>query len=365
MRLEKISEKVAKLMAGSEPEFGFLPIPIEELAVAYSWYAQNKDRNDADSYLKAYCDKLNIKVSFDQIHNQPTTTGFTARMIGRGANLSDTSLSWFYDKIEKMKNFVVPDDILEPITTSAIKPKTVQDYIAEQVSNVLGELDGLIDQLILSNFKTEITPDAILMERNLKGVHGLRIAEYYTKQRDEIRVALERTDEQVAEAYQAFFRPNLKKLENYLDRMVAAAMRLQATSSETRKPRAKKPKSPEKLTSKLKYGSGIPDLQIVSIQAKKIIDAACLWVYNTKTRKLGVYHAQDQRGLSLKGQTILNYSEERSICKKVRKPNLVIPELMQTRKTGLNKFLDSIYAVASPLSGRLNKDVVLLRVVEY
>lgn len=365
MRLnEKVSEKVARLMAGSEPEFGFMPIDNEQLAVAYAWYAQNRDRSDADAYLRTYCDKNGIDVSFGQIHHQPTTIGFTARMIMRGINLAPSSREWFENRIKGMQSYVHVD-VMEPVQPVAQKPKTVQDYISDQVKKVLGELDGLVDTLILSHFKTELSPDSVLMDHNLKSVHSAKIVEYYKKQRDEIRAALDRTDDQLTEAYSSYYRPDLKKLEAYFDKIIGAALQLQVQTTTARKPRTIKPKSPEKLTGKLKYCPGIKELGINSVAPKKMIEAECVWVFNVKTRMLGVYYAEDRRGLSIKGQTVLNYSESRSIAKKVRKPNLTLPEFMQARKNSLDKMLDNIVAVETKMSGRINKDVVILRVSDF
>lgn len=362
----KVDERVARLMAGSEPEFGFMPPSIGELAIAYSWYAQNKDKKVADDYLEAYCKKNNINVSSSIIQSQPATLGFTCRMISRGANLTEESKKWMDLKFQGMKDYSYTDPFVSTSVPIQDKPKpTVQDYITEQVRVVLGQLDGMIDDFILSDYKNEQSPDAVLMEHNMKGVHTSRIVDYYKKQRDEIRAALDRTDEQIAEGYASFYRPNLKKLESYLDKIIGSALQLQTKAMSTRAPRKTKPKSPEKLTGKLKYASGISELKITSVPAKKLVDAEALWVFNVKTRKLGVYYAEDRRGLSLKGQTILNYSESRSICKKVRKPDQMLPDFLATRKNGLDKFLDNIIAVESPMSGRINKDTVLLRVIEY
>jgi hypothetical protein len=89
-----------------------------------------------------------------------------------------------------------------------------------------------------------------------------------------------------------------------------------------------------------------------------------LWVYNTKTRKLGVYHAEDAGGLSVKGSSLLNYNESKSIQKKLRKPEEILPEVLKGGKVFLKNVLVDIRAVESPLSGRLNEDTILLRIAK-
>jgi hypothetical protein len=131
----------------------------------------------------------------------------------------------------------------------------------------------------------------------------------------------------------------------------------------TRKPRKRKEKSPDQLVSKVKVCEEFKELNLKSVDAKTIIGAMQLWVYNTKTRKLGCYQAEDAGGFTIKGTTIQNFTESKSTHKKLRKPEVTIPELMNAGKVTLRNFLSGIRAVESPMNGRLNADIVLLRVV--
>ena len=89
-----------------------------------------------------------------------------------------------------------------------------------------------------------------------------------------------------------------------------------------------------------------------------------LWVYNTKNRKLGVYSAIDASGLSIKGSSIINFSSDKSVQKTLRKPDVTLPEILKGGKVYLRNALDGIKAVASPLSGRLNEEIILLKVTK-
>ena len=84
-------------------------------------------------------------------------------------------------------------------------------------------------------------------------------------------------------------------------------------------------------------------------------------VYNVKTRKLGCYHAEDAGGFSVKGTSLENFNESKSVHKKLRKPEVSLPELMKAGKVLLRNYMDSIRAVESALTGRLNADTILLR----
>jgi hypothetical protein len=131
-----------------------------------------------------------------------------------------------------------------------------------------------------------------------------------------------------------------------------------------RKPRKRKQKSPDQLVSKMKYLDKFEELKLESIQPKDIIGSLQLWVYNTKTRKLGCYVADDAGGLSVKGSSLLNFTESKSVNKKLRKPEATLPEILKGGKVYLRNALDNIKAVATPLTGRINSDTILLRIVK-
>ena len=87
-----------------------------------------------------------------------------------------------------------------------------------------------------------------------------------------------------------------------------------------------------------------------------------LWVYNTKSRKLGKYVATEFAELGVKGTSIVNYDEIKSVQKTLRKPEEQLKEFKAAGKVQLRKFLDDIKAVDIKLNGRINEEVVLLKV---
>jgi hypothetical protein len=89
-----------------------------------------------------------------------------------------------------------------------------------------------------------------------------------------------------------------------------------------------------------------------------------LWVFNTKTRKLGVYNSTDSDGLNVKGTTITNFVESTSVQKILRKPEVTLPEVIKSGKVALKKLLSGINATEQSLTGRINSDTILVRVIK-
>ena len=131
----------------------------------------------------------------------------------------------------------------------------------------------------------------------------------------------------------------------------------------TRKPRVKKAVSKDKVVAKLKFKKTDDALKLVSITATEIIGAKELWVYNTKTRKLGRYVADDMTGpLTVKGTAIVGFDEHKSIQKTIRKPDEKLKEFKNAGKVALRSFLDTINATDTKMNGRINEETILLKV---
>ena len=112
---------------------------------------------------------------------------------------------------------------------------------------------------------------------------------------------------------------------------------------------------------KLKYAKTNEQLKLVSINPAEIIGAKELWVYNTKSRKLGKYVASEYLELGVKGTSITGFNENLSVQKTLRKPEEQLKEFKAAGKVQLRKFLDDIRAVDIKLNGRINEDIILLR----
>ncbi len=137
---------------------------------------------------------------------------------------------------------------------------------------------------------------------------------------------------------------------------------LMQESKINRKPRAKKVVPADKIVAKLKYKKTDEPLKLVSINPADILGSKELWIYNTKTRKLGKYVAADFNELGVKGASITGFSEANSIQKTLRKPVEQLKEFKAAGKVALRKFLEDIKATDTKLNGRLNEETILLKV---
>jgi len=351
------------IFAGSEPRFT-VELTQTDLSKTLAWYSQSKDKNDAFKYAAEFFKKkykLNIS---SIIKDKPTTFGFICRIVSNGGILPEQSQIWFDREIEKLKLELDNTEELEedvPVKTNIV---SIQDRIREKASDCIGELEGQIDNLILSQFKTSPSPYGIFHTMNIKDAQTKYILEWVKSKRAEFDEALTSDDEQIREGWSNFTKPQIKKIIAYCDQVILDCQKVSANSINTRKPRKRKTKSPEQLVAKMKYQLECKELGLTSVKSFDIIGCMQLWVYNTKTRKLGCYNAEDAGGLSVKGSTILNYAESKSVQKKLRKPEVTLPEVLQGGKVFLRNVIENIRAVESNLTGRLNDDTILLKVIK-
>jgi predicted transcriptional regulator len=103
-------------------------------------------------------------------------------------------------------------------------------------------------------------------------------------------------------------------------------------------------------------------LKLVSINPEDVIGAQELWTYNSKSRKIGKYVATEFNTLSIKGTTIINFDEVKSVQKTIRKPEEKLREFKAAGKIALRKFLDDINATDTKMNGRINEEIILLKV---
>lgn len=350
-------DELEKVVTGGEPVTPSGVCSQSNISVTLNWYSNNRDAKDAQKYVSDYFKKNKLKLDTNKSDKLPNTLGWLCRMASRGFVFDAATKKNFDEKIESVKGV--------PAVKTQVKESNVisiQDRVKQKTHEIAGEIDFAIDELITSHFKTQRSPLAIMQDR-VKAAHAKIIVEIYKKEREEIQEVLETDDEQLIEGYRQYSKLQLRKLLSFYDLIINDAIKLAGDSKQSRKPRKRKTKTPEQLVSKINILAEDKEFKLKSEAAKNIIGSTQVWVFNVKTRKLGVYHADDASGLSVKGSTIQNYNERKSVAKTLRKPESVLPEIVKGGKVYLRNVMDSIKAKEKNLTGRLNGDTILVKIV--
>ena len=156
----------------------------------------------------------------------------------------------------------------------------------------------------------------------------------------------------------------------FFEKINAACDAIILTGKANRKQRKPRARSKESIIKKMKFQVNDGTLGIASISPTDVVYANELWVYNTKTRKVGVYHAtsKDPRGLGrpgaglmVKGTTIQDFDDESSLQKTLRKPAEQINNWTGNAKTRFAKAFEEIKTTPTKLNGRLNDTTIILK----
>jgi len=347
------------VFSGHEPKFS-IELSKTQMILALNWYSQNRTSKDAEKYITDYF-KKKLKIDIGILAKDCNTTlCYLCRIVFNGGMLDVKNQIWFDNEIKQIENKlkIKKVKVVEEKPTNVV---SIQDRIREKSQECIGELEGQLDDYIASDYKIDASPYGVMHTMNIKSVHVNRIVEVFKRRRIEFDNVLNTDDKELKEAYGNFTKPQLKKVVAWCDQVILDCQKVMGSAAQNRKPRKRKVKSPEELTVKVKVLDKFDELKLVSVSATEIIGAMQLWVYNVKTRKVGCYHAEDAGGLSVKGTSLINFNESKSVHKKLRKPEVSLPELMKAGKVLLRNYMDSIRAVESALTGRLNGDTILLR----
>ena len=347
------------VFSGQEPKFS-IELSKTQLILALNWYSQNRTSKDAEKYVTDFF-KKRLKKDIGVIAKDCTSTFcYVCRIVYNGGMLSVKDQIWFDNEAKQVEDKlnVKKVKVVEEKPTNVI---SIQDRIREKSQECIGELEGQLDDYVASDYKIDASPYGVMHTMNIKSVHVNRIIEVFKRKRIEFDAVLNTDDKELKEGYGNFTKTQLKKVVAWCDQVILDCQKVTGSAAENRKPRKRKVKSPEELVVKVKVLDKFDELKLLSVSTTEIVGAMQLWVYNVKTRKLGCYHAEDAGGLSVKGTSLINFNESKSIHKKLRKPEVSLPEVMKAGKVLLRNYMDGIRAVESALTGRLNADTILLR----
>ena len=325
------------------------------------------------------CTKADIQ-AFKKVKDSRinSTMGAVACCLNRGMtpqradfNSGRDTAAWLRAEIVKVidagKNDIDED---EAKAIEAAKPAvyvpSIQERVRESAYRMTEEIENAIE-----SFQTDpeaFDPKAFKVLNLLKAVeakaaHARIIKEFYARDLAELEeLASGTADEQLKEGYSHRSKKQIRNLIAFYQEIMAACTMLAQEAKVNRAPRAKKAQPKEKIVAKMKYKKTDEPLKLVSVNPADIIGAKELWIYNTKSRKLGKYVANEYMDLGVKGTTITGFNEHTSICKTLRKPEEKLKEFKAAGKVQLRKFLDDINATDTKMNGRINEEIILLKV---
>ena len=340
-----------------------------KLRKSFYYYNYYYSQKDCKKYVVEWLQK-NSKLSIEEVKafNRagdrllPMTVCSLIMAHRKGMPFRGRHIEFIIDSVMEVVAKAEPE-VLDVVATPeqvAYRP-TIQDRLAERTSEIIGELEGIFDD-VATGVKNPTKLYDYLVANNVVQSQLGKYEDVYKTRKAELELAVSKKDEQVREGYSHLKAADFKRIIAWIDDLLAAVEQYRGVKKSLKKARVKKAPSREKVVAKIKYAKDNAGLKIVSINPADIIGAQALWVYNVKTRKLGRYVAAAYQTLNVKGTSIVNFDTDKSVSKTLRKPDEKLREFAKAGKVALRKFLDDIKATEAKMNGRISADVVLLKV---
>lgn len=285
-------------------------------------------------------------------------------------NKGRNSAEWLKSQIKEVSikgaNDLEEDEASIKIEQPAVPSQSIQEKIRDVAGDMCEELDSAIDSYIAN--PDEFDPKAfkvlnLLRGKGCKPAHARYIKGFFKFAHEELlELASGNADDQLRESYKRHPRKNIRKLIEFYDSIMSACDQLSAEAKITRKPRAKKTKPAEQLVSKMKFCIKDDTLGIVSVPPAQLVGAQAAIIYNVKTRKIAHVISKTSSGLSVKGTSLLEFTEK-SMQKTLRKPAEQLKEFKeQSTQKRFETWFNKITTTDTLFSGRMNEDSIILKV---
>jgi len=329
---------------------------------ANEWYKNICSHKDFIKFVLEYMkvnkySKQNIKCVSKAKSLKPLfkDIGYLCRISMNGCSLPSIKLVHIKEKIQELIQ-----KGCAKTKTSKVLP-SVKERLEDKVADYICEIENHIDQygIFLCDNKKGRKIDMVAWSngKNIKPAHAKLIIDASEHIIKEIEIALSGTDADLKEGYSWLSKPNLRKYLEYRTDMVSHMNSI--ISSNGRKPRKKKKRTAEQQVLKLKFQEEFTEFNIKSIDARLIIGANILVTFNTKYNKISIYNSKNNDGFSIKGTTIQNFDEEKSMTKILRKSKNVLQSMKNSNKL-IQSIFDGLKTKPSLANGRLNNKTILL-----
>lgn len=363
---------------GPEPIFATQPNSDSRslaLGMSFNWYSRFCGVKNAKDFLIDYAEKTNRKELVKLLNKVEEreimpTLGWLARMHLRGLNLSIEESNRLTNELNRLI-----ESISKPKVISSIEPHVVesvptnrpnvQEIMRERTREVAGEIEGWLDDFIILGAKPaniDVNSVGMLTERNIMPQHMSILIDVWKRKLSEFQEVQTGNDKQLNEAYSHYTKTQIKSVIKFCEAVLASLSSYVSVKKASKSVRTRKPVSPEKQASKMKYQKSDETLKLVSVHPGKIINATEVWAYDTAKRKLHYYVADDHIGtLGIKGTTIIGYDSMKSGVKTLRKPSEILKKLMTGGKPSSRKVFAEINAVQTQPNGRTSDNLIILK----
>lgn len=358
---------------GPEPEWRTQPDSdnrISRLSTAFAWYNYHYDKKMVKEMIIDWLTRNDRQREAREFGRVPESTirnvtGWLCRMNTMGLELNehelltvDGAIKGHIDSVRAVKQVIQQAE-------EVVQRPNIQDRLRDKMIEAAGEIEGMYDDMILAGAKmsADYKPITVLRGRNIAPQMVNEIAGDWKRRLAELEEVVAGRDAQLVEGYGQFGKLQVKNLVKFAEQVIADCGSYVQIKKVERKPRKKKPVSPEKQTAKFKYLEEFAELKLKSEPVTRLVNGQEAWLYDTKKRKLIYVVADTHAGsFTVKNNNLIGFDPTNSVQKTLRKPAEQIRALLQGGVAQHRKSFKDIRATEVKFNGRGNENLILLKI---
>ena len=349
-------------------------IPFQDGWEATHYYFQTEvTKKDIMNYIKTYVKNNFTKAEARKILAAPEYKfnvphyGCTAFWLNSKLDLNENiqpyvkGIKKHYTDLITLGEKILNEKKIEKKVAVSISP---MERLQKKISDtIMQDLLDLEDQWIEGE-KVTIDLYKLFQSHSLSGSATMPVRQVVEGWLLDYEDAYYKRDEQAVEGYSHLKKPELNRRIKACQEMLLDLDKIQSAAKANRKIRVPKAKSADKQVAKVQYKKEDNDFKLVSINPILLVGSRRLFAFHCKERYLIEYCTQSVNGFEISGTTIKNIDSVNSRQVRLRKPDEFIPIVLKKTIKQIDSEWKKLTTKTTVPTGRINKDIILLRVMD-
>ncbi len=228
----------------------------------------------------------------------------------------------------------------------------------------IADVEGFLDKFYDGGYKRTFSLFDYLGSTRCNQSDALQIAAYFRPVAEEAAAIL--TDPAVREGYSHLRKPQISKLVEQTQLIVADAERFAASLKQERasKPRPFKAKPAEELVKTFQYQDAHDEPAMRSVDPRQVVGAVVVYLYSTRYKTIQVLRSRPGSDpMTVSGSTVKGFDHELSYTKTVRKPAELFTWLDSMGVKSQLDMIEGLKTKRQAATGRSNKETIVVRAV--
>jgi len=232
----------------------------------------------------------------------------------------------------------------------------------QRAANVLiADIEGMLDTW--EKYENTNMYDKLVSE-GVSLIGAQMVMKYYQPLKGELEELVTNKTPDLVEAYGSMTVKQQKGLLVWVTRMIEDTEKYILSKKATRAVRKPRVKTADKQVTKLNYLKASKEYKLNSINPMSIVGAMRLYTFNTKYKTITEYVSNNRNGFEVKGSTLQKVDLEQSRMISLRKPDVSLSVFQTKTIRQIDKHWNSLTTKTKVPNARINKDTIILRVLD-